>query len=84
MTTILLNTDLDIMIVDVTTDGNVTITTPEHRQEGNPEYARDFAKALREKYGKEAEPFYLAVEDAAEKALARRKKRNPLLGKPDA
>lgn len=84
MTTLILNADLDVIIVDTTSDGNVTITTPDDRQEGNPDYARQFAQALRDRYGDEAEAIYVAVERAADEAAAWRRKHDRYFGLPDA
>ncbi len=69
--------EMGVVIVDVSTNFNVTVTTEYYREEGSPDSAMQFAERIRTEHGDVAEELALAIENAAQYALDRRKKEQP-------
>lgn len=76
MTTILAHADGDVILVDVTSDNLVTMTTSTNREEGTPESALKFAERLRTETPL-LEEVALALEEAARIAMDRRRRIAP-------
>ncbi len=75
MSTILITDDDEVLIVDTTVEGNVSITGRNGRDEGTPELALVYAERIRNKHGDTAEEFTIAIEEAARYAIARRERK---------
>ena len=69
--------EMGVVVIDISSDLNVTVTAEFHREEGSPESALGFARRMRQQHGAIAEIFALAIEDTAHEALKRRAKIPP-------
>lgn len=76
MTAILAHADGDVILVDVTSDNLVAMTTSSDREEGTPESALEFAERLRTETPL-LEEVALALEEAARIAMDRRRRAAP-------
>lgn len=70
---------MGIVLVDITSDFNVSVTTEENRNEGSPQSALRFAAQMRRETGEPLAEIAQAIEEAARLAIKRRALKYPVL-----